>query len=87
MAVDAAWIAPDEKQDSLDDFALFDNLDASLWEQICAEVDAPVDTVYVVSRYFDSTPKILDRLYADLSPKKVTWIQQRSATGDEMKNT
>ncbi len=77
---DAAWIAPDEKQDSLGDFALLDNLDASLWKQICAEVEAPVDTVYVVSRYFDSAPQILDRLQADLSPKRIKIYTQNGVT-------
>jgi len=64
----APWIELEEESVSDPQFRLFDNLDNALWDQLWAEVETPVDSVHVISRYFDDNPQILDRVLNDLRP-------------------
>lgn len=77
---DAPWIEPIDELSTNGDFRLLDNLDQSLWDQIRTEVVAPVDAVYVVSRYFDRNPKLLDRIANDLRPAKIVIYTQNGIT-------
>jgi hypothetical protein len=77
---DAPWIEPVDEPSRNGEFRLLDNLDQPLWDQIRVEVAAPVDTVYVVSRYFDRSPKLLDRIMNDLRPAKIVIYTQNGIT-------
>jgi hypothetical protein len=74
------WVAPDGESAAPADYLLAHNLTTSLWEQICGEVGGAADTVYVVSRYFDPYPSILDRVRADLRPNKIKIYTQNGVT-------
>lgn len=74
------WLAEDEESNTPNEFALLNNLEISLWDQICAEVETPAETVYVISRYFDSYPQILDRIQSDLRPDKIKIYTQNGIT-------
>lgn len=83
IARDASWLAPhgSHPQDGdMKEFALLNNLDAPLWEQIVARLSSPVKTIYLLSRYFDSTPRILDKLRGDLHPDKIKIFTQNGIT-------
>jgi hypothetical protein len=77
---DAPWIAPESESDASGEFSLLNNLEVSLWDQISIEASSPADTVYVVSRYFDSYPHLLDKLQTDLSPGKIKIYTQNGIT-------
>ncbi|MCA1564352.1 MAG: phospholipase D-like domain-containing protein [Acidobacteria bacterium] len=59
---------------------LLHNLDTSIWEQIIATAEPPVDTVYILSRYFDAHPTIIDRVVTDLHPRKIKIFTQNGVT-------
>lgn len=81
MSEEAPWLLPAEEPAApRDDFELLDNLDAPLWEQLASRVAGPVETLSVVSRYFDKSPAILDRLYERLKPKKIRVYTQNNTT-------
>lgn len=76
----APWIEPEDESIPEAQFRLLDNLDNALWDQLRAEIEAPVDSVHVVSRYFDDSPHILDRVLNDLRPSKVVIYTQNGIT-------
>jgi hypothetical protein len=41
---------------------LLHNLEHSLWGQIAAMVPRPVERIHVVSRFFDDSPGLIDRV-------------------------
>ena len=47
---------------------LLHNLEHSLWDQIAAMVPRPVDRIHAVSRFFDDSPALIDRVMRDLAP-------------------
>jgi HKD family nuclease len=77
---DAPWIAPESRPAVASEFALLNNLEFSLWDQISAEAPSQADTVYVVSRYFDHRPHVLDRIQKDLQPGKIKIYTQNGIT-------
>lgn len=79
MLEEAPWLLPTEEVRPAD-FELLHNLDSSLWEQLVARVTGPVETLSVVSRYFDKSPAILDKLYEGLKPRKVRIYTQNNTT-------
>lgn len=50
---------------------LLHNLNQSLWNQVAAVVPRPVDRVHVVSRFFDETPALIDRVMQEFGPAKL----------------
>jgi HKD family nuclease len=56
------------------------NLDEPIWNQLSREVAVPVDTVFILSRYFDAYPSLLDELDRMLSPKKIKIFSQNGIT-------
>lgn len=82
MAREAPWLDPHDGQNTgtLEGVALLDNLETPLWEQIVARISAPVETIYLLSRYFDSTPRILDELQENLRPSKIKIFTQNGIT-------
>jgi len=76
----APWIGPEDESVSDPHFRLFDNLDTALWDQLLAEVETPVDSVHIISRYFDDNPQILDRVLNDLRPSKIVIHTQNGIT-------
>lgn len=79
MLEEAPWLLPAEEVRP-PDFELLHNLDSPLWEQLVARVTGPVETLSVVSRYFDKSPAILDKLYEGLKPRKLRIYTQNNTT-------
>src|SRR5579885_3238053 len=59
---------------------LLHNLEQSLWNQIAAVVPRPVERVHVVSRFFDETPVLIDRLMQEFGPAKLFLYTQNGVT-------
>jgi HKD family nuclease len=83
MAREALWLDINNGQNTeaaMEGVVLLNNLEAPLLEQIVARISAPVETIYVLSRYFDSTPRILDKLREYLHPGKIKIFTQNGIT-------
>lgn len=80
MSEEAPWLLPGGAATSPTDFELLHNLDSPLWAQIVASVKGPVETLSIVSRYFDKSPALLDKLYEDLKPRKIRIYTQNNTT-------
>ena len=82
IARDASWLDPhnDQNTETIEGVALLNNLEAPLWEQTVARISTPVETIYLLSRYFDSTPRILDELRESLHPAKIKIFTQNGIT-------
>ncbi len=82
MAAEAKWLISNDPAggDGEIDFEFLHNLDVPLWDQITSRVSGSVETVSIVSRYFDKSPSILDRVYNDLDPKKIKIYTQNYTT-------
>jgi hypothetical protein len=59
---------------------LLHNLEYSLWDQITAMVPRPVDRIHVVSRFFDDSPTLIDRVIGDFGPGKLLLYTQNGVT-------
>src|SRR5207249_11643743 len=59
---------------------LLHNLEASLWQQIAAMVPQPVDRIHVLSRFFDESPTLIDRVMRDFRPKRLLLYTQNGVT-------
>jgi HKD family nuclease len=79
LAGEAPWIVGEDTS-SNSALSFLHNLDEPIWRQICREVSEPVDTVYVLSRYFDAKPSFLDEIDKTLSPKKIKIFSQNGIT-------
>jgi len=56
------------------------NLEEPILTQVYRKLSSPVDTVYVLSRYFDGTPSLLDEIERSVSPKKIKIFSQNGIT-------
>lgn len=73
------WLVPE--QDLGQPYPAFlHNLDTPLWEQIVASVSGPVETIYVLSRYFDAKTTIIDTVNNALSPRRIRIFTQNGIT-------
>jgi hypothetical protein len=79
MEAEAQWLSAEEEGEG-DDYEFLHNLDEPLWDQIVSRVTAPVETLSVVSRYFDKSPAIIDKLYNRLKPKRIKIFTQNNTT-------
>lgn len=59
---------------------LFHNLEQSLWKQIAPTVPRPVERVHVVSRFFDESPTLIDRVMQEFDPTKLVLYTQNGVT-------
>ncbi len=77
---DAQWLAP-ESVEPPGPLRLVHNLDRPLWAQIHERLATPVDTVHILSRYFDAEPSTLTRIIEDVKPKKIVlWTENGLTT-------
>lgn len=76
----APWLAAEQDEQDESTIKLLDNLDSSLWKQIVSNVEPPVDGLYILSRFFDSDPALLDRVNKDLRPNKIRIFTQNGST-------
>lgn len=81
MELGAPWLVAERNTEYLDQEMIFlGNLERPLWEQILSQVDSPVDTIHILSRYFDLNATILDRVAEDLNPRKIKIYTQNGIT-------
>jgi hypothetical protein len=59
---------------------LLHNLEHSLWGQIAAMVPRPVERIHVVSRFFDDSPGLIDRVMRDFGPSQLVLYTQNGVT-------
>ena len=59
---------------------LLHNLEHSLWDQIAAMVPRPVDRIHAVSRFFDDSPALIDRVMRDFGPDHLFLYTQNGVT-------
>ena len=59
---------------------LLHNLEHSLWNQISAMVPRPVERIHVVSRFFDDSPGLIDRVMQDFGPSQLVLYTQNGVT-------
>jgi HKD family nuclease len=76
---DLPWLVSDDES-SIATPAFVHNLVEPIWPQLCRDIAGPVDTIYVLSRYFDADPSLLDEVDKTLSPKKVKIFSQNGIT-------
>ena len=58
----------------------FSNLEAPLLDQIISLIDKPVKNVWILSRYFDQKPDILDEIVLKFKPNKIKLFTQNVIT-------
>jgi HKD family nuclease len=78
LVSDAPWLVETDSESSGPTF--LHNLEEPILPQICGVVPKPVDTVYVLSRYFDGHPTLLDEIEKALSPKRIKIFSQNGIT-------
>lgn len=77
---EVSWLNIDGSIDRPDEVNLLNNLDSSLWTQIISKIKNPVESISILSRYFDPLPLILDDIYADIKPQKIKIYTQNGIT-------
>lgn len=76
---DLPWLVMDDNA-SIATPAFVHNLAEPIWSQLSRDIAAPIDAIYVLSRYFDADPSLLDEIDKTLSPKKVKIFSQNGIT-------
>ena len=76
---DASWLLSEEEPES-NDLTFLHNLTTPLWDQLTAQITPPVDNIYILSRYFDLRPDILNRVDGDLRPSRIKIFTQNGIT-------
>jgi len=73
------WLGgtPDPDMNSV---RLLHNLESSLWDQIAAMVPRPVERIHILSRFFDDSPALLDRVMQDFGPARLFLYTQNGVT-------
>ena len=74
------WLSADQEGTQDTQIELINNLETPLCDQIISKVNPPVDAIYFLSRYFDSSPEILDRIYHSFKPRKISIFTQNGTT-------
>ncbi len=78
MFRDSPWLNYEEGLNS--HIELIHNLDIPILDQIVSKVSPPVDNVYILSRYFDAQPFLLDHLQKQLQPQRINVFTQNGTT-------
>ena len=74
---DAEWLL---QETEIEEELLIHNLEEPLWNQLISGIEAPVDSVSVLSRFFDDAPAFLDKIENDLKPAKISIYTQNGIT-------
>jgi hypothetical protein len=72
------WLAENEKSDF--DLQFMHNIQFPIWDQFISGIETPVESLWVLSRYFDSKPDMLDNVMENLKPKKLIIYTQNGIT-------
>jgi len=59
---------------------LLHNLEHALWDQIAAMVPRPIERIHVVSRFFDDSPALIDRVMEEFGPNQLLLYTQNGVT-------
>jgi len=77
---DATWITPSSKLKQLTNQKFIHNLDIPLWDQLISSINQPVETIFILSRYFDAKPNVIDKVNSGLTPKIIKIFTQNNIT-------
>ncbi len=77
---EASWLVPSVADSGKQAPILIHNFNTPIWDQILSLIKSGTTTIWLLSRYFDSQPKILDKLFMDLKPKKIKIFTQNGTT-------
>ena len=80
LSRDATWLNTEGDSVSGNSIELLNNLDTSIWDQIVSKVTSPCEIIYILSRYFDTTPELISRVDKDLQPGKIKIFTQNGTT-------
>ena len=78
MLRDSPWLEGDQRESGNID--LIANLDTPLLEQLISKLSGGIDSVSIVSRYFDETPNVLDQLLKQTEARKIRIFTQNRCT-------
>jgi HKD family nuclease len=78
MLRDSPWLEGDQRESGNID--LIANLDTPLLEQVMSKLSGGIDSVSIVSRYFDETPNVLDQLLKQTEARKIRIFTQNRCT-------
>ena len=73
----AEWLIP---ENNAEEELLIHNLEEPLWTQLISGVEAPVDSLSILSRFFADAPAFLDKIESDLQPAKIFIYTQNGIT-------
>ena len=77
---DAPWLSHHADTGALTGIRFIHNLDTPIWDQLVSYTTAPVNAVFVLSRYFDSEPGLITQLDTELSPRRIVIFTQNGIT-------
>ncbi len=82
MFRESPWLGKEEMSvDTSTDLPVFlHNLDLPLWDQILSFIKPPVHEISIVSRFFDQSPALVERIIQELKPSKVKIYTQNGTT-------
>jgi HKD family nuclease len=78
MLRDSPWL--EEHEDKCETVELIANLETPLLTQLISKVSGTIECVSIVSRYFDESPIILDKLLAQTAARKIKIFTQNCCT-------
>ena len=77
---EAPWLLAENPIGQDSEVKFIHNLETSLWDQVKSNFTPPVDTIYVLSRFFDANTNLLDTVNNSLKPKKIVIFTQNGIT-------
>jgi phosphatidylserine/phosphatidylglycerophosphate/cardiolipin synthase-like enzyme len=80
MLRETPWLSLPERDTKETEDSLVDNFEMPILEQLASMVKSKIDCLWVLSRYFDSAPDLLDRVVEMLQPKKIRIFTQNGTT-------
>jgi HKD family nuclease len=80
IACKADWLVQDQEIIESESVLFLNNLTEPLWKQIVTDIEPPVESISILSRYFDSQPGFLDVVENDLNPTRIQIYTQNGVT-------
>jgi HKD family nuclease len=80
MEREASWLGSEAAIEQNPQITFLHNLERPLWGQIISHVAAPVDAVYILSRFFDAHTSLLDTVVKNLGPDRIKIYTQNGIT-------
>lgn len=80
MEREASWLVSEAAIEQEQGMTFLHNLEQPLWDQIISRIASPVDSIHILSRFFDANTGLLDKVARDLSPKKIKIYTQNGIT-------